>query len=368
MSYKKILLSLLFSFLLIAGIKDGDKDSFGSVEAGSVKDHREISKKEKLGQTNNNQKKLEEDEEALSKLRSKAIEELGGLKFLDGKSLIAYTSAIYSKKDPKEIENIIGQAKKANDKSRKEKEDAFMIDLHYQKAKVVKIVDGDTLVVDLKAKTYKLRMIGIDTPETKHPYKDVEFFGLEASRFTKENLDNVEVYLEKDVSEIDRYQRLLRYVWLKLPKDPENPSYEEIKNQSFNGILLKEGYAKASTFPPDVKYSEYFYKIEKEARDESRGLWNEGLRKAFEEKKLTGSDKLGTGKKKGKWLQTAKKITRGNRTYLADTTDGPIKANKKSGKYHVRGQKGYNKISVDNVEWFDSEEEAEKAGYVKAKR
>jgi Micrococcal nuclease (thermonuclease) homologs len=138
---------------------------------------------------------------------------------------------------------------------------------------VAKHVDGDTMHVRFKSgKISTIRFIGVDTPETKHPSKGVEYFGKEASAFTKKNLPLGKlIYLEKDVSETDRYGRLLRYVWLTKPKNSK--SEYEIRKNMFNAILLTNGYAKQVTFPPDVQNSNLFKKFAKEARTNRKGLW-----------------------------------------------------------------------------------------------
>lgn len=81
-------------------------------------------------------------------------------------------------------------------------------------ASVVRVVDGDTIVCDVDGKEIKVRLIGIDTPETVHPDKEVEYFGAEASAYTTEMLDGQDVSLEYDVEPTDRYGRDLAYVWL----------------------------------------------------------------------------------------------------------------------------------------------------------
>ncbi len=239
---------------------------------------------------------------------------------------------------------------------------------------VMSVTDGDTITVGLEGQNYPLRFIGIDTPETKHPEKPVEFMGKEASDFTTNELDGKKVWLEKDVSELDKYNRLLRYVWLVDPSDIANPTYEDIRDKTINGILVREGYAKASTYPPDVKYQEYFSRIEKEARENNKGLWNESSRQAWESSNPTQQEEantqhaLQTQQTPGGWTQVTREVKSGKRTYIADVTEGPVKGNANSGKYHVQGQQGYNKISVNNVVWFNTEEEAQAAGYVRAKR
>lgn len=239
---------------------------------------------------------------------------------------------------------------------------------------VMSVTDGDTITVGLEGQNYPLRFIGIDTPETKHPEKPVEFMGKEASDFTTNELDGKKVWLEKDVSELDKYNRLLRYVWLVDPSDITNPTYEDIRDKTINGILVREGYAKASTYPPDVKYQEYFSRIEKEAKENNKGLWNESSRQAWESSNPTQQEEANTQQAlqsqqtPGGWTQVTREVKSGKRTYIADVTEGPVKGNANSGKYHVQGQQGYNKISVNNVVWFNTEEEAQAAGYVRAKR
>lgn len=140
-------------------------------------------------------------------------------------------------------------------------------------ATVERVVDGDTIEVKIDGEKYKVRLIGVDTPETKHPKKPVEPYGKEASEYTKKKLDGKKVYLEKDVSDTDRYGRLLRYVWLKKP-DTDKKLTEEMLKGNFNLILVKEGYGKASTFPPDVKYADIIKEYQREAVKENKGLWS----------------------------------------------------------------------------------------------
>ncbi|OGK34703.1 hypothetical protein A3A93_00285 [Candidatus Roizmanbacteria bacterium RIFCSPLOWO2_01_FULL_38_12] len=132
-----------------------------------------------------------------------------------------------------------------------------------EKTKVIEVVDGDTIKIE-EGRT--VRYIGVDTPETKHPKKPVECFGREASDANKALVENKYVYIEKDISDIDRYQRILRYVYL---PNPENTGEAIFVNE----YLVEQGYAHLLTYPPDVKYNEIFKAAEKIARDENRGLW-----------------------------------------------------------------------------------------------
>jgi endonuclease YncB( thermonuclease family) len=127
-------------------------------------------------------------------------------------------------------------------------------------AQVVDVVDGDTIKVSIDGQVYTLRYIGIDTPETVAPGKPVEWMGPEASAANAALVSGQTVYLEKDVSETDRYGRLLRYVYL-------------ADGTQVNAELVRRGYAHASTYPPDVKYQDLFRQMEREARAAEVGLW-----------------------------------------------------------------------------------------------
>lgn len=127
---------------------------------------------------------------------------------------------------------------------------------------VNRVIDGDTIEVRIGGHLFTVRYIGIDTPETVHPSRPVEPFGLDASERNKELVAGREVILEKDVSETDRFGRLLRYVWL-----------DEVT--LVNAILVSEGLAQVSTFPPDVKYTDQFLALQELARVNQIGLWGD---------------------------------------------------------------------------------------------
>jgi micrococcal nuclease len=134
-----------------------------------------------------------------------------------------------------------------------------------QEARVVRVVDGDTIRVQFGGQEYPLRYIGIDTPETVHPSRPVEWMGREASDANKTLVAGRTVVLERDVSETDRYGRLLRYVWL-----AEGAGWLLV-----NLELVRRGFAQVSTYPPDVKYTDLFLDAQREARDEALGLWGD---------------------------------------------------------------------------------------------
>lgn len=129
---------------------------------------------------------------------------------------------------------------------------------------VVKVTDGDTLKVNIGGITETIRLVGMDTPETVHPTKPVECFGIEASNKAKELLSGKQVSLEADSTQGDRDKcgRLLRYVFLS-------------NGTHFNRLMISEGYAHEYTYNTPYKYQAEFKQAEKEARENSRGLWGE---------------------------------------------------------------------------------------------
>ena len=129
--------------------------------------------------------------------------------------------------------------------------------------KVVKVVDGDTLDVDINGKIERLRLIGIDTPETVDPRKEIQCFGIEASNKAKEMLMGQFVTLEADESqgERDKYKRLLRYV---IMPDGSN----------FNLYMIREGYAHEYTYDEAYAYQVEFRLAAEEARISQKGLWS----------------------------------------------------------------------------------------------
>lgn len=134
-------------------------------------------------------------------------------------------------------------------------------------AQVTRVVDGDTLKVQINGleEEQTIRIIGVDTPETKDPNQEVMCYGAEATAKTQDLVDRAEgqVQLEKDISETDRYGRLLRYVWI------SNGDGRTMLNEE----LVKGGYARAVDYPPDVKYRDRFSAEEQRAQQQHIGLW-----------------------------------------------------------------------------------------------
>lgn len=131
--------------------------------------------------------------------------------------------------------------------------------------KVVRVVDGDTFIINYNGKEERVRLIGVDTPESVHLNEEKNTaFGKKVSNFSKEKLTNKEVQIEFDVSQRDKYGRLLCYVY--------------VDGQMYNKLLLQEGLARVATYPPNVKYVEDFTKIQKQARENKKGMWQDGFK------------------------------------------------------------------------------------------
>ncbi len=130
------------------------------------------------------------------------------------------------------------------------------------KVPVIKVIDGDTIQVSINGKSETIRLIGIDTPETVDPRKPVQCFGKEASDKAKSVLTGKSVVLESDPTqgERDKYQRLLRYVFLE-------------DGTSFNKFMISEGYAHEYTYNTPYKYQAEYKQAQKEAEANKVGLW-----------------------------------------------------------------------------------------------
>jgi micrococcal nuclease len=190
-----------------------------------------------------------------------------------------------------------------------------------------RVIDGDTLEL---ASGLKLRLIGVDTPETVHPQKPVEAFGKEASEFTRHMVEGKRVRLEYDWQRSDKYGRTLAYVYL------EDGTF-------LNAELIRQGYGHAYTRFP-FKHLDDFRALEREARQQKRGLWAAPREPAAHALEKTN--------------------------YGACPADRPIKGNRttRSGAciYHVPGGEYYFKTVPEDC--FASEEEAQAAACRKSKR
>jgi micrococcal nuclease len=125
--------------------------------------------------------------------------------------------------------------------------------------RVVRVVDGDTILVQVEGRVEKVRYIGVNTPEVHHPIRGEEPGGREATAVNRDLVGGKQVRLELDIQVRDRYGRLLAYVWA--------------GELMINAELVRRGYAQVMTIPPNVRYQELLLKLQREARQAGRGLW-----------------------------------------------------------------------------------------------
>lgn len=199
------------------------------------------------------------------------------------------------------------------------------------KVKVTRVIDGDTIETEKEGVRTRVRYTGIDTPEPG------DCFGSQASRANSDLVLGKEVSLETDVQVLDKYGRTLAYVWL--------------DNTLVNEELVRQGFARVSTYPPNVKYQIRFVTAEREAREAKRGLWEPDV---CVQRELQANP-ASTDKIQG---ASAKCAIKGNISSSGEKI------------YHSPGQRFYEKTQVDEAtgeRWFCSESEAEAAGWRKSK-
>ena len=228
----------------------------------------------------------------------------------------------------------------------------------WQQARVLRVIDGDTVEVALSNGTYKLRYIGIDTPEIDSPcYSEAKQF----NSYLVFSQGKV-VYLEKDTSEVDAHDRLLRYIWLITPD----------KYVMVNAELVAMGYAKAKAYAPDTKYQPYLEQVEQQARQSGLTLC------------------LPTATPTHTTTPTRTPLQSTTIPHASTATPAPaegcpqgcttpplgcaVKGNiSSSGEkiYHVPGQRYYEQTRIDpdkGERWFCTEEEASANGWRKSKQ
>jgi micrococcal nuclease len=186
-------------------------------------------------------------------------------------------------------------------------------------AVVSHVIDGDTIEVNISGAVFKLRYIGIDAPELDSMDTNTRNIALKAAGKNRELTAGKTVELEKDVSETDKYGRILRYVYS--------------GGLMVNGELVKLGYAQASPYPPDIKYKDLFNSLQAGAKAAKIGLWAQ-------------SGYYSTPKPTEKGIYVGSKI---------------------SDKYHYPSCFWAQKIAAENEIWFSSTEEAKSGGYIPCK-
>lgn len=203
--------------------------------------------------------------------------------------------------------------------------------------KIARVIDGDTIEME---NGERVRYVGIDTPETVDPRDPVQCFGVEAFNKNKELVEGKMARLERDITNRDKYNRLLRYVY--------------VGDVFINLELVKQGFAYFYSYPPDIKYQEQFLKAQQEARESLRGLWA-----SCPSASQTVS-------------QNAEKIPAPIVSSSPINASCQIKGNiNVSGEkiYHLPGCVFYSKTQIDEnrgEKWFCAEAEAQAAGWRKA--
>ncbi|MEN8906221.1 MAG: thermonuclease family protein [Clostridiales bacterium] len=124
---------------------------------------------------------------------------------------------------------------------------------------VIKVIDGDTFYIK---NDEKVRLIGIDTPEIGNEYGDDQPYSQEAKNFTRNLIEGKEVKLVKDISDRDRYNRLLRYVYMN-------------DGTFLNELLVKEGFAKSIEYKPDIRFTDILNSAQKYAKKNNRVIWSD---------------------------------------------------------------------------------------------
>lgn len=129
-------------------------------------------------------------------------------------------------------------------------------------ATVIEVIDGDTVDLSIAGRFQRVRLIGIDTPETKHPNKPVQCYGHEATAFTESLLTrDTAVRIERDTEARDTYDRLLVYL------------YRNSDDMFINLELVLQGFAHVLTIEPNIAYMDKFVAASRDAYSNNRGLW-----------------------------------------------------------------------------------------------
>lgn len=200
-----------------------------------------------------------------------------------------------------------------------------------QLVKVTRVIDGDTIEIEGGE---RVRYLGIDTPETVNPREPVQCFGKEAGLKNQELVKNQEVRLEKDLTDRDKYNRLLRYVWL--------------GQTLVNLELVKRGFAYSYSYPPDVKYQEKFVQAQAQAQEQKRGLWTACPVHSSQPAEVPAAQEQ---------PDSGQCLIKGNISASGEKI------------YHLLGCGSYEKTKIEEnrgERWFCSEAQAQAAGWRKA--
>ncbi len=220
-------------------------------------------------------------------------------------------------------------------------------------AEVVSVTDGDTIKVRINGNVESVRFLLVDTPETNHPRLGKQPFGQDAKDFMKQMLEGKTVQLEKDISDRDKYGRLLYYLY--------------VDGKSVQEELLRNGLARvAYVYAPNTKYVDQYYAIQKEAQKKGIGIWsieNYAREDGFYKEVVEGNEE-----------SASSTTNKDNQTSSAPSGTCDIKGNISSRGdkiYHMPGQQYYDVTQIDlskGEQYFCSREEAEQAGFRASKR
>lgn len=133
-------------------------------------------------------------------------------------------------------------------------------------------VDGDTAKFDMNGEIIKVRFLAVDTPESVHPTKEVQAYGVEASDFTKEKLKNaktIELEFDNNSDKTDKYGRYLAWIW--------------VDGELLQDLLVKEGLAKVAYLYADYKYTSLLQESEKIAKEDKIGIWKDEVSNEYSE-------------------------------------------------------------------------------------
>ena len=219
------------------------------------------------------------------------------------------------------------------------------VEEEFEEVICTRVIDGDTIEIkDSTGKTFKVRYIGIDTPENGDNYFK------EAKAANEKLVLDKTIKMYKDVSETDRYDRLLRYVYF--------------GTVFVNAYLVENGFAMASTYPPDVEHSDYFAELQNTAQSKGLGFW--GIEATTETTKQTTETTV-----QETTSETTATETTATETTVTETTQqssGQFVGSINSDVYHYPDCASAKKIKPENQIWFNSVEEAKAAGYRPCKK
>lgn len=217
-----------------------------------------------------------------------------------------------------------------------------ILDQRPQIGKITRVVDGDTVHVLIDGRDFAVRYIGVDTPESTTEH---EFLGPESSALNSSLVANQDVVLYRDTSETDRFDRLLRYVF--------------VGEKFVNAELVRAGMAQAIDYEPDTACSELLTQAMLEAQQTKVGLWDMAAQTTWQVFATASSASLAPASAAEEPMQTPGCVIKGN-------------VNSEGRKiYHVPGMRDYEETKIKPEEgdtWFCSEEEARAAGFVRAQQ